>query len=186
MSALCRSNTMILEQARTQGGQTNSGPRALNALGTLGLHWPEYVMEGVELGLYMISACAFVVLVQYPTSPVHQALPDSTLRRVLFGIAMGVTAIGIIYSPLGQRSGAHFNPAVTLTFFRLGKVEFWDAAFYGAEQFIGGLLGVVLSALVLGELVAHPPCGMPQLSRAWPGSAWRFSPKPSSPSCRCR
>src|SRR5215467_2126465 len=156
MSALCRSNTMILEQTRTQADQTNSEPRAFNALRTLGLHWPEYVMEGVELGLYMISACAVVVLLQYPTSPVHQALPDPTLRRVLFGIAMGVTAIGIIYSPLGQRSGAHFNPSVTLTFFRLGKIEFWDAAFYSVAQFIGGLLGVVLSALVLGELVAHP------------------------------
>src|SRR5215831_19447170 len=147
---------MILEQARTQADQTNYGPRALNALGTLGLHWPEYVTEGVELELYMISACAFVVLFQYPTSPVRQVFPDPTLRRVLFGIAMGVTAIGIIYSPLGQRSGAHFNPAVTFTFFRMGKVEFWDAAFYGAVQFIGGLLGVVLSALVLGELVSHP------------------------------
>ena len=113
-------------------------------------------MEGAALGLYMLSACVFVVLLEYPTSPVHQALPDPALRRVLMGIAMGVTAIGLIYSPLGQRSGAHFNPAVTLTFFRLGKVEFWDAAFYGAAQFIGGLLGVVLSALVLGELVAHP------------------------------
>ena len=119
-------------------------------------HWPEYLMEGAELGLYMISACAFVVLLQYPTSPVHRAIPDSALRRILIGSAMGMTAIGIIYSPLGQRSGAHFNPAVTLTFFRLGKVEFWDAAFYGTAQFIGGLLGVVLSALVLGELVAHP------------------------------
>jgi aquaporin Z len=45
---------------------------------------------------------------------------------------------------------------VTFTFFRLGKVEFWDAAFYGAAQFIGGLLGVLLSALVLGKMVAHP------------------------------
>ena len=113
-------------------------------------------MEGAALGLYMLSACVFVVLLEYPTSPVHQALPDPALRHILMGIAMGVTAIGLIYSPLGQRSGAHFNPAVTLTFFRLGKVEFWDAAFYGAAQFIGGLLGVVLSALVLGELVAHP------------------------------
>jgi aquaporin Z len=114
------------------------------------------MMEGAELGLFMISACVFVVLLEYPTSPVHQTFPDPALRRVLIGIAMGVTAIGIIYSPLGQRSGAHFNPAVTLTFFRLGKVDFWDVAFYSAAQFIGGLLGVVLSALVLGELVAHP------------------------------
>jgi aquaporin Z len=125
-------------------------------LNALRRHWPEYVMEGIELGLYMIAACAFVVLLQYPTSPVHQAFPDPALRRVLIGVALGMTAIGIIYSPLGQRSGAHFNPAVTFTFFRLGKVEFWDAAFYGAAQFIGGLLGVLLSALVLGKMVAHP------------------------------
>jgi len=147
-------------------------------LNALRRHWPEYVMEGVELGLYMISACVFVVLLEHPTSPVHQALPHPTLRRVLFGIAMGMAAIGIIYSPLGQRSGAHFNPAVTLTFLRLGKVEFSDAAFYGAAQFIGGLLGVVLSALVLGKLVAHPSVryaatvpGMTGVSAAFLGEA---------------
>ena len=145
---------VISHEVRTSPHDPSVGRQPL--LNALRRHWPEYVMEGVELGLYMISACAFVVLLQYPTSPVHQAFPNPTLRRILIGIAMGMTAIGIIYSPLGQRSGAHFNPAVTLTFFRLGKVEFWDAAFYGAAQFIGGLLGVVLSALFLGELLAHP------------------------------
>src|SRR5918996_4071112 len=44
-------------------------------LNALRRHWPEYVMECVELGLYMISACAFVILLQYPTSPVHQVFP---------------------------------------------------------------------------------------------------------------
>src|SRR5262249_50323003 len=119
-------------------------------------HWPEYLMEGAELGLFMISACAFVVLLEYPTSPVHQAIDNGTLRRVLIGLAMGFTAIAIIYSPIGQRSGAHFNPSVTLTFYRLGLVELWDAVFYSLAQFVGGLLGIVLSALVLGSLVSHP------------------------------
>ena len=141
-------------KVRTSPHDASVGRQPL--LNALRRHWAEYVMEGVELGLYMISACAFVVLFQYPTSPVHQVFPDPGLRRVLIGIAMGMTVIGIIYSPPGQRSGAHFNPAVTFTFFRLGKVDFWDAAFYGAAQFIGGLLGMVLSALVFGELVAHP------------------------------
>jgi len=113
-------------------------------------------MEGAELGLYMLAACVSVALLEYPTSPVHQAFPDPALRRILLGVSMGMTAIGLIYSPLGQRSGAHFNPAVTLTFFRLGKVAGWDAAFYGAAHFIGGLLGVIIATLALGELVAHP------------------------------
>ena len=43
------------------------------------------------------------------------------VRRMLTGMAMGGTAIALVFSPLGKRSGAHFNPAVTLTFWRLGK-----------------------------------------------------------------
>lgn len=131
-------------------------PWSTQLLSALRSHWPEYILEGLELGLFMISACAFVVLLEYPGSPVHQALPDPTSRRVLIGIAMGLTAISIIYSPLGQRSGAHFNPSVTLTFWRLGKVERWDALFYVLAQFVGGVVGVYVSALLLGSLVAAP------------------------------
>src|SRR5262245_19417010 len=103
----------------------------------LSSHWPEYIMEGTELGLFMISACAFVVLLEYPVSPIHQAIESSTLRRVLIGLAMGLTAIAIIYSPFGQRSGAHFNPSVTFPFYHLGRVEWWDAVFYSLAQFVG-------------------------------------------------
>ena len=67
---------------------------------------------------------------------------------------MGSTAIAIIFSPFGKRSGAHFNPAVTLTFFRLGKIAAWDTAFYTVFQFVGGVAGVLLASLVLGNLVA--------------------------------
>lgn len=72
------------------------------------------------------------------------------------GLAMGATATAIIYSPWGQRSGAHLNPAVTFTFWRLGKVDSWDAVFYVIAQFIGGLTGMVVAALVLGGALAHP------------------------------
>lgn len=71
------------------------------------------------------------------------------------GMAMGSTAIAIIFSPFGKRSGAHFNPAVTLTYYRLGEVEPWDAAFYTLFQFVGGTAGVLVASLVLGNLVAH-------------------------------
>lgn len=118
-------------------------------------HWPEYLMETAELGLFMISACAFSVLLFHPASPVAAVISNEVLRRVLMGIAMGSTAIAIIFSPLGKRSGAHFNPAVTLTFLRLGKVKPWDAAFYTVFQFVGGVTGVLIASLTLGRLVAH-------------------------------
>jgi aquaporin Z len=70
------------------------------------------------------------------------------------GAAMGSTAVAIICSPLGRRSGAHFNPAVTLTFLRLGKIQPTDAGFYILFQFIGGVVGVLLSYLVLGGLLS--------------------------------
>jgi aquaporin Z len=119
----------------------------------LASHWPEYLMEAAGLGLFMISACVFVLLLEHPASGVRQALEDSWLRRFLIGVAMGLTAVAIIYSPLGKRSGAHLNPSVTLTFWRLGKIEGWDAVFYIAAQFIGGALGVVLVAKVAGAML---------------------------------
>ena len=118
-------------------------------------HWPEYLMEAAELGLFMVSACAFTVLLYHPISPLAQNIHSELLRRVLMGIAMGSTAVAIIFSPFGKRSGAHFNPAVTLTFFRLRKIEPWDAAFYTLFQFIGGIVGVLIATTVLGGLVAH-------------------------------
>lgn len=117
-------------------------------------HWPEYLMEASELGLFMFSACAFTVLLYHPSSPITQTIHDGVLRRLMMGTAMGTTAIAIIFSPLGKRSGAHFNPSVTWAFFRLGKIDACDAAFYTLFQFAGGIAGVVLASLTLGKLVA--------------------------------
>jgi aquaporin Z len=119
-------------------------------------HWPEYLMEAAELGAFMVSACAFGVLLEHPASPVRQAIADGDLRRVLMGLAMGLTAVGIIYSPWGKQSGAHFNPSVTLTFWRLGKVKGADALFYVLAQFIGGVLGVALMSVLLPKALGAP------------------------------
>jgi len=117
-------------------------------------HWPEYLMEALELGIFMISACCFTVLLSHPASPVAQAITTEPFRRLLMGTAMGSTAIAIVFSPFGKRSGAHFNPAVTLAFLWLGKVEPWDAAFYTLFQFIGGIAGVLVAYMFFGSLVA--------------------------------
>src|SRR5437899_7223438 len=119
-------------------------------------HWPEYLCEAAELGIFMISAGLFTILLAHPNSPALTVIPSQFIRRMLTGIAMGSTAIALIFSPLGKRSGAHFNPAVTLTFWRLGKVKNWDAFFYVIAQFIGGIVGVFVVALFVRGALSHP------------------------------
>lgn len=126
------------------------------ALVALCRHWPEYLMESAELGLFMVSACFFTALLQHPASPARRFFPSSFLRMAITGIAMASTLLVLIHTPWGKRSGAHMNPATTLMFFRLGKLETWDALFYMLFQFVGGLAGVILSLLILGPVLAHP------------------------------
>ncbi|WP_017300938.1 MIP/aquaporin family protein [Nodosilinea nodulosa] len=125
-------------------------------LSSLRRHWPEYAIEAWGLGLFMVSAGGFATLLFYPNSPVYALIPSGG-RGVLMGVAMGLTAIAIIYSPWGKRSGAHINPAVTLAFFRLGKLAPWDAFFYVVAQFIGGLVGVWLVAIALQTAFTDRP-----------------------------
>lgn len=114
-------------------------------------HWPEYASEALLLGLFMVSAGVFSTLLEAPGSPLRDALPDAALRRVLVGLAMGVTAMALVYSPFGKRSGAHMNPALTLAYLRLGKIPARDAAGYALAQLAGGVAGVVGVALALGS-----------------------------------
>lgn len=124
--------------------------------GSRALNWREYGMEAALLAAFMVSACVVTALVEHPLSPLRAAVPDAFIRRALIGVAMGLTAIGLVYSPWGQQSGAHFNPSVTLTYFRLGKIDAGDAAAYVAAHCVGGIAGVLLAYAALGMLVAHP------------------------------
>jgi aquaporin Z len=144
--------TMTETSRTTSGTPGTAQPAFLTAVTS---HWPEYLMEAAELGVFMISACVFGVLLEHPMSPAQQAIESPLLRRMLAGVAMGLTAIGIIFSPWGKRSGAHMNPAFTLSFLALGKIAPWDAFYYVVFQFAGGLAGVALSGLALGLPLKH-------------------------------
>jgi aquaporin Z len=120
-------------------------------------HWPEYLIEAWALATFMVSAGIFATLLGAPGSPVHRALPSPFVRMALMGVAMGATAMLLVTSPWGKRSGAHMNPAVTLTFLRLRKVAAWDASFYMAAQFLGGIAGVLAVSVALGRAFTDEP-----------------------------
>lgn len=141
----------------------------------LASHWPEYLIEGFGLGLFMISACVFTTLLQHPASPLPQMIPDPVVRRVLMGLAMGATAVALTYSRFGKRSGAHLNPSTTVTFFRLGKVAPVDALFYIVSQFAGGVAGVLAARVILHPWIAHPSVNYVVTVPGQYGALWAFA-----------
>jgi aquaporin Z len=106
-------------------------------------------MEAGELGLYMLLVCTFTTLLQYPTSPVRHLVPSAVVRQAIMGMLVGPAVVAISMMPWGKQSGGHFNSAITLTFYQLGKVAFWDTLFYVAAQFAGAAGGVAIAAYVL-------------------------------------
>lgn len=147
-----RDSNVFLECVRNPEApriEAETGNGRLSAPASLRLHWPEYLMEAGESSVYLFSACVAATLLWHPHSPAQRYVANDAVRRVWMGLAMAATIIAIVLSPWGKQSGARFNPAVTLAFYRLGKVAVWDAAFYRAAQLAGAVAGVALASLVL-------------------------------------
>src|SRR5262244_461382 len=135
---------------------TSCGKSSLNAFASLRNHWPEYLMEAGEIALYVFLICTFATTLLHPASPLRHVIHSGVLRRALMGFSVGSAVVAIIMTPWGKQSGGHFNPAMTLTFYRLGKLAFWDAFFYVASQFVCAASGVGIAAYVLRDAPKSP------------------------------
>ena len=114
-------------------------------------HWPEYLIELGGIGILVVVICCTAVAFEHPSSPLQEAI-GAEWRRPIKAAIISTTIIGLVYSPWGKQSGAHFNPAITLTFLRLGKVAPLDAVFYMLAHFSGAVLGAVIASIILFPL----------------------------------
>lgn len=117
-------------------------------------HWPDYLLEAAGLMIFMIGAGLFTTLFLHPRSPVSQAIPSPMLQHAGLGACMGLVTFAIV-SAIGERTGAHINPAVTLAFWWRRRITGWDATFYTLFQFGGAVLAPVILLAVIGEPFAH-------------------------------
>ncbi len=118
-------------------------------------NWRNYLIEAWALGMFMLSATFFAGVLGLPGWPGH-GIGEPIVRRSLMGLAMGATAVGLIYSGWGCRSGAHMNPAFTLTFLFLKKIDRRDAAWYILFQCLGGAAAMLLFKSLFPNFVAAP------------------------------
>jgi aquaporin Z len=110
-----------------------------------------YFSEFAGTAIMLFIGVSAVAFMWGPGSPVP-VVPNGALRRLLTGIMFAGGATAVVYSPLGQISGGHINPAVTLAFWWLGKVPTRDAVIYVVMQFAGAFLGAWAAGLAWGPL----------------------------------
>ncbi|MEO8147508.1 MAG: aquaporin [Bacteroidia bacterium] len=116
-----------------------------------------YLIEAWGLGTFMVSACLFATILEYPGSYIHNAISSHEIRNMIMGIMMGVTAYLILISSWGKKSGAHINPAVTIVNYRLRKISLSDSIAYIIFQTIGGTFAVYVMQLLLGHALIDKP-----------------------------
>ena len=129
-------------------------------------------MEAAEVGLYLFLTCVFASLLLSPSSSLRHFIGKTIELRAVMGLAVGATVVAIVISPWGKQSGGHFNPALTLAFYRLGKMRLPDALIYVVAQFSGAIVGVSIARYLL-------PAGRPAIRYAvtapgMRGSAFAF------------
>ena len=112
---------------------------------------PVYVCEFAGTAIMLFVGITAVALMWAPASPLP-VVPNPMLRRLITGILFAAGATAVVYSPLGQRSGGHINPAVTLAFWRAGKVPTRDAVAYAIAQFAGAFAGALAAGVAWREL----------------------------------
>ena len=122
----------------------------------------------------MVCMSSFIILFEHPASPINQYISNGTARRACNGVVMGAVIAALIASPWGRRSGAHFNPAVTLAMWSIDKIRPTDALAYVLAQLSGAMLGMIISAAILGASLAHPQVNFAVTQVGDPGVAWAF------------
>lgn len=72
-----------------------------------------------------------------------RVLPSETLRRLITGFLFGLTGALIAVSEIGKVSGAHINPAVSLGFCLMGKLDRSLTVGYILAQLLGAVFGAL-------------------------------------------
>jgi aquaporin Z len=113
-----------------------------------GFHWRIWAAELIATALLVLIGLSVVCLLFGRGSPVADALPTHSLGLLVTGLLFSGCNSLLAVSPFGRLSGAHLNPAVTLSFRVLGRVSASDVAGYLAAQLLGALAGAAALRLL--------------------------------------
>jgi aquaporin Z len=103
--------------------------------------WALFVSEAIGTALLVLVGLSLVIFMFGTGTPMARLIPSEGLRRLITGFLFGTTGACIALSPVGKVSGAHINPAVTLAFRLMGKLDLRTTLGYIGAQLIGAVVG---------------------------------------------
>ena len=112
----------------------------------------KYIAEGVGTMLLTLVACGIAV--------------TSGVNLVATALAFGLVIVAAAYS-IGNVSGCHINPAVSIALTVAGKMDVKECIRYIIAQVIGAFVGSLLLALVLGGFDALGANGLVGDTTIW-------------------
>ena len=118
--------------------------------------WTLYLSELIGTALLVVVGLSLVILMFGAGTPMARVIPSEGARRLLTGFLFGTTGASIALSRVGRVSGAHINPAVTLAFRLIGKIDVPTTIGYVGAQMLGAVVGSLPLLLwgAMGESVA--------------------------------
>ncbi len=103
----------------------------------------KYVAEFIGTFVLVLFACGTAAAVGCSTS-------DANTAYLLTALAFGLVIVGMAYS-VGNVSGCHINPAVSIAMLVDGRMSFKDFIGYVIAQFAGAVAGAALLTPLLGS-----------------------------------
>jgi aquaporin Z len=102
-----------------------------------------FVSEVIGTALLVCGGLSVVIVMGGDDSPIGRLVPDARLRTALTAFLFGCVGTAVTLSRVGRESGAHINPAVTMAFWMMRKLDARGAAHYIVAQLLGAALGAL-------------------------------------------
>ncbi len=129
-----------------------------------GVHLVEWGCELLGTALLLLGGLSAICLDFGHGSAVVRAVPSRSLRLLITGLLFAGTGSLVAISPLGRRSGAHLNPAVTTAFWLRRHLHVHDLIGYVVAQCLGALAGAALARELWGSIAVGVRLGVTQPS----------------------
>ena len=107
------------------------------------VRWRLFFSELIGTALLVFGGLSVVIVMFGEGSPMARLVPNVPLRNTLTAFLFGTIGSAIAVSRIGTESGAHINPAVTLGFWLMRKLDLRAAIGYVVAQLLGACIGAL-------------------------------------------